>query len=86
MKCNTDEEMEVAGAFGIRSIPTTAIFREQLLLFLQPGLLPENALSEILDKVLALDMNEVRREIEEHEKHHHHEDGCEHCGHDHDEA
>jgi len=85
MKCNTDEEMEVAGAFGIRSIPTTAIFREQLLLFLQPGALPENALTEILDKVLALDMNEVRREIEEHEKHHHHEGGCEHCGHDHDE-
>jgi len=85
MKCNTEEEQEVAGAFGIRSIPTTAIFRDQLLLFMQPGALPEDALHEVIGKVMALDMNEVRKEIEEHEKNHKHggcqcgSDGCEDC-------
>ncbi len=77
MKCNTEEQQEVAGAFGIRSIPTTAIFREQLLLFMQPGALPESALVELLDQVKTLNMEEVRKEIEAHEK----ENSCGHgCG------
>ncbi|MBN2725590.1 MAG: thioredoxin [Deltaproteobacteria bacterium] len=68
MKCNTEVEQEVAGSFGIRSIPTTAIFREQALLFMQPGALPEAALHDVLGQVKALDMDEVRRKIAEHEK------------------
>ncbi|MBU1221515.1 thioredoxin [Myxococcota bacterium] len=82
MKCNTEEEQEVAGSFGIRSIPTTAIFREQVLLFLQPGALPEAALHDVIKQVQELNMDEVRKEIEEH-KNHDHDHGCEGCGHDH---
>ncbi|MBU1537195.1 thiol reductase thioredoxin, partial [Myxococcota bacterium] len=82
MKCNTEVEQEVAGSFGIRSIPTTAIFREKVLLFMQPGALPEAALHDVITKVKELDMDEVRKEVEEHEKNHKHDCGG-NCGHDH---
>lgn len=62
-KCNTEQEMEVAGTFGIRSIPTLAVFRDQVLLFMQPGALPEQALEQIVSRVKEIDMEEVRAEI-----------------------
>ncbi len=68
VKCNTEEQPEAAGMFGIRSIPTLAIFREGILVFMQPGALPPEALEEILTKVKALDMDEVRRKVAEEEK------------------
>jgi len=66
-KCDTEAQQEVAAQFGIRSIPTLAIFREQILVFLQAGALPENALDEIIGKVKELDMDEVRAQIAEEE-------------------
>ncbi|MGH8745808.1 MAG: thioredoxin, partial [Burkholderiales bacterium] len=42
-KVNTDDEQEIAGAFGIRSIPTLMVFREKVLLFQQAGALPASA-------------------------------------------
>ena len=62
-KINTDEEQELSSAFNIRSIPTLMIFREKVLLFSQPGSLPQHMLEEILGKVRALDMDQVRAEI-----------------------
>jgi thioredoxin len=62
--CNTEQQQEVAGAFGIRSIPTLAVFREKVLIFMQPGALPAAALDEIVEKVKELDMDEVRADIE----------------------
>lgn len=62
-KINTDEEQELAGAFQIRSIPTLMIFRDQVLLFSQPGSLPQSALEEVLRKVRELDMDQVRADI-----------------------
>lgn len=62
-KINTDEEQELAGAFNIRSIPTLMIFRDKVLLFSQPGSLPQNLLEDILRKVRELDMEQVRAEI-----------------------
>jgi thioredoxin len=62
-KINTDEEQELAGAFQIRSIPTLMIFRDKVLLFAQPGALPQHLLEELLGKVRGLDMAEVRAEI-----------------------
>jgi thioredoxin len=70
LKVNTDEEQELGEIFQIRSIPTLMIFRDRVLLFAQPGALPQTALEEILKKVRELDMDQVRREIEEHEKQH----------------
>ncbi len=60
-KVDTDAEQELAGALSIRSIPTVMVFRDGILLFSQPGILPPAAIDEILTKVRALDMIEVRR-------------------------
>lgn len=64
-KSNTQDDPELAGQFGVRSIPTLAIFRQGVLLYLEAGALPQNALVEIIEKVKELDMDEVRKEIEE---------------------
>ena len=62
-KINTDEEQELASAFNIRSIPTLMIFRDKVLLFAQPGALPQNVLEEIVKKARDLDMEKVRAEV-----------------------
>ena len=61
VKVNTDEEQALAGHFGIRSIPTLMIFREQVIVFQQPGALPRGALADIVAQVRDLDMDEVKR-------------------------
>ena len=63
-KINTDEEREIAGHFNIQSIPTVAIMREGIVLFMQPGLIPEEGLKDLIEQVKKLDMDEVRKEIE----------------------
>lgn len=67
-KVNTEEEQEIAASFRIRSIPTLMIFREQVIIFSQPGALPEGALRKLLEKAKELDMAEVRRQMEAQEK------------------
>lgn len=62
-KVNTDAEQELGSFFQIRSIPTLMIFRQQIGIFSQAGSLPANALEEVITQALALDMDEVRREI-----------------------
>jgi thioredoxin 1 len=64
-KVNTEEEREIAAHFNIRSIPTIMVFRSQMLVFAQPGMLPESAVDELIGKVKELDMEEVRRHKEE---------------------
>ena len=61
-KINTEEQQELAGHFQIRSIPTLMIFREQIIVFSQPGAIPPAALEDVLGKVVALDMDEGRRQ------------------------
>ncbi|AUX24917.1 thioredoxin [Sorangium cellulosum] len=67
-KINTDEQRDLAQAFNIRSIPTLFIFREKVLLFAEAGSLPASALDQVIEKVRALDMNEVRTKIAEAEE------------------
>ena len=67
-KCNTELQQQVAGSFGISSIPTMAVFREKILIYMQPGALPEQGLIEIIEKGKALDMDQVRKDIAEQEK------------------
>ena len=62
-KVNTDAEQELAGAFGIRSIPTLMVFREKVVLFQQAGALPASALEQVLTQAKALDMAKVHQEI-----------------------
>ena len=62
-KINTDEEQELAGSFGIRSIPTLMVFRDKIILFQQAGALPGNALEQIISQAKALDMAKVHQEL-----------------------
>jgi len=62
-KVNTDDEQEIAQHFQIRSIPTLMVFREQIIVFSQPGALPQNALEQVVEKAKTLDMEEVRKQI-----------------------
>ena len=62
--CNTEEQTELASMFKIQSIPTLVVFREGIGIFGQPGMLPAEALDELMDKVRELDMDEVRAEVE----------------------
>ena len=64
-KVDTDAQPELSAGFGIRSIPTLMVFRDGILLFAQPGVLPAAALEELIGKVRTLDMDDVRRQIAE---------------------
>lgn len=64
-KVNTEEEEELAGGLGIRSIPTLMVFREQVLLFNQAGALPASQLDELITQVKGIDMTQVHAEIAE---------------------
>jgi thioredoxin 1 len=63
-KIDTDAQPELAGAFEIRSIPTLMIYRDGIPLFEQPGALPAAVLEELISKVRALDMEDVRKQVE----------------------
>jgi thioredoxin 1 len=63
-KVNTEDEQDIAAHFQIRSIPTLMIFRDQIIIFAQPGALPEGAFRQLLQKAQELDMAEVRRQVE----------------------
>jgi len=64
-KVDTEAEQELARAFGIMSIPTLMAFRDQVVLYSQPGALPAAALDDLIDQVRAVDMDDVRRQIAE---------------------
>ena len=63
-KINTEEEQTLGAHFRIRSIPTLMIFREGIGIFSQPGSLPGKDLEDLLEKAKAIDMDEVRKELE----------------------
>jgi thioredoxin 1 len=67
-KVNTELQQEIAGWFQIRSIPTLMIFRENIIIFSQPGALPEGALREVIGKASELDMVEVKKQVAEQQK------------------
>jgi thioredoxin 1 len=66
-KVDTEQEQALAAGFDIRSIPTLMAFREDILVFKQPGALPKEALEELVGQIKALDMDDVRRQVAEHE-------------------
>jgi thioredoxin 1 len=65
---NTEEERELAGGFRVSSIPTLMVFREQILVFAQPGALPPAALGQVIAAVRDLDMDDVRRQVAEQQR------------------
>jgi thioredoxin 1 len=63
-KCDVEANQELAAAHQIQAIPTLQVYRDQIQIFAQPGMLPEPAFLELIEKVKELDMDEVRAEIE----------------------
>ncbi len=63
-KIDTEAQPALSQSFGIRSIPTTVVFKDGIGVFMQPGALPEDALRDLVTKIQELDMDEVRAKIE----------------------
>ena len=78
-KVDTEANQDLAAGFGIQAIPTLMLFRERVLLFRHSGALPPAALEEVIGKAREMDMEEVHREIKEHEEAHARGE----CDHDH---
>ncbi len=68
-KVDTEDQRALAAEFGIMSIPTLMAVREKVVVFSQPGVLPEEAIDQLLEQVRALDMDEVRASIVEESSH-----------------
>lgn len=68
-KVDTEAEQQLAAEFRIMSIPTLMILREKVVLFSQPGVLPAEALEDLIGQVKALDMDDVRKAMAEEHSH-----------------
>lgn len=64
-KIDTEAQQELSAAFNVRAIPTLMAFRDGILVFSQPGALPGKAVEELITKVAALDMDDVRSKVAE---------------------
>ena len=80
-KVDTEANQDLAAQFNVRSIPTLGIFREGVMLYLQPGMVPEEGLDDLVKQVKGLDMEQVKKEIAEHatEHQHDHDHNCTNC-------
>ncbi|MCS7481241.1 thioredoxin [Umezawaea endophytica] len=63
-KVDTEAQQELAATFQVRSIPTLMIVRDGIVLYAQPGALPESALEDLIEQARKVDMDEVRKEAE----------------------
>lgn len=66
-KVNTEQQQDIAAQFNIRSIPTLMVFREQIILYSEAGALPKQGLQQLIEQVKGIDMDEVRKSIEQNE-------------------
>ena len=78
-KVDIEAQAEVAGAFGIKAVPTFMVFRDQIGLLSESGVLAEETLESVIKQVKELDMDEIREELAKHEAEHNHGCGCS-CG------
>ncbi|MCZ3389788.1 MAG: thioredoxin [Actinomycetia bacterium] len=67
-KVDTEDQQELAGMFGITSIPTLVAFREKVLVFGEAGALPAPELEKVLARVRDLDMAEVHQKVADEQK------------------
>jgi thioredoxin 1 len=66
-KVDTEDQGRLGARFGVNAIPTLMAFRDGVMVFNQAGALPAPALQQVIEAVEALDMDDVRRQIAEHE-------------------
>ncbi len=69
-KVDTEAQVELAARYDIRSIPTIMALRDGVIVFAQPGALPESAVESLIEQVRALDMDDVRKQLAEHQHSH----------------
>ncbi|SBT54397.1 thioredoxin [Micromonospora narathiwatensis] len=62
-KVDTEAQQELGAKFNIRSIPTVMAIKDGVIVFAQPGALPESALENLIEQVEKLDMDEVRQQL-----------------------
>lgn len=62
-KIDTEAQQELAATFQIRSIPTIAVIRGNIMVFRESGALPASALNQVIEGVRNLDMDKVHAEI-----------------------
>lgn len=65
-KVDTEAEQELGAKFNISSIPTIMAIRDGVIVFAQPGALPESALENLIEQVEQLDMEDVRKKLADH--------------------
>jgi thioredoxin 1 len=82
-KVDTDAEQQLAMQFGIRSIPTLMVFRDQIVLYAQPGAIPDHVFEDLIGQVKELDMDEVRAKLASQNGHDHDHDDDGHSTHEH---
>jgi thioredoxin 1 len=82
-KVDTEAEQALAATFNIRSIPTLMAVRDQVVVFSQPGVLPEAALEDLITQIKDLDMQDVHRQLAEHADGEHADGEHDHGEHDH---
>jgi len=59
-KVDTEAQLELQARYDIRSIPTIMAIRDGVIVFAQPGALPEQLLESLITQVEALDMEQVK--------------------------
>ncbi len=62
-KVDTEAQQQLATALKIQAIPTIMAFRDGILVHRQPGALPPAALEDLITRIKALDMDDVRAKI-----------------------
>jgi thioredoxin 1 len=65
-KVDTEAATQLSDANGIRALPTVAVYRDSIRVFFQAGALPKPVLEDLIAQVRALDMEQVRAELESH--------------------
>ena len=67
-KVNTEDEQELGAGFQIRSIPTLMMFREQVILYSEPGALQKSQLEDLIANAKGVDMADVHKQMAEEQK------------------
>jgi len=64
-KVDTEDQPALSARFDVRSIPTIMAVRDGVIVYAEPGALPEQALESIIEQVRGLDMDEIRQKLEQ---------------------
>ncbi|HUD36971.1 MAG TPA: thioredoxin [Streptosporangiaceae bacterium] len=62
-KVDTEAQPELAQAFQITSIPTLVVIKDKVILYAQPGALPEPTLEDLIRQAREVDMDQVKAEL-----------------------